>query len=194
MVPSSSQFLRCSRKPIAPALCWSRCCGGCRHAASPGRCPICRGRSESLLPTEEARLADWRVAFAAAVKVLPDAVHVVAIRGGALVDAEATVASRWYLAPLTGAAQVRELRRLREASGGAIGGNALSDAMMAELDAADPSILPPLRVARLAADPRPADTNFAAAPPWRSSEPRGDARLAAAMADDIARWIATCAD
>ena len=63
----------------------------------------------------------------------------------------------------------------------------------AELDAAEPAILPPLRVARCSGDPRPADAIFTAPPPWRTSEPRVDPALVAAMVSDIAEWIASCA-
>lgn len=159
-----------------------------------GALPDLPGQNESLVATQDARLTDWRDALAAAIRTLPGPAHVVAVRGGALLDGEADVASRWYLSPLGGAAQVRELRRLREAGGGAdYGGNLLDDTMTTQLEAAEPGILPPLRIARLAADPKPADARFPAAPPWRNGEPRGDATLAGAMAADIAGWIATCA-
>lgn len=158
-----------------------------------GALPDLPGQNESLVPTEAARLTDWRAAFAAAVAALGRPAHVLAVRGGALVDLEAEVASRWYLAPLSGEAQVRELQRLRAAGGGGYyAGNGIHDVMMAELADAEPAILPPLRVTRLVADPRPADVTFPAAPPWRASEPRSDAALAAAIAADIATWVAGC--
>jgi hypothetical protein len=99
--------------------------------------PDLPGTGESLVSTVEATLADWRTAFAAAARALPGPVHVVAWRGGALVDAEAEVASRWWLAPVSGAETMRELRRIRAASGGDLyAGNVLSDAMVAELEIA----------------------------------------------------------
>lgn len=159
-----------------------------------GALPDLPGQNDSLVATEEARLHDWRAAFAAAAASLGKAVHVVAIRAGALIDLNAEVASRWYLAPLSGAAQVRELERLRQAGGGGdYAGNLIDPAMLAELEFAEPAILPPLRVARLTGDPRPADAVFAAPPPWRTSEPRVDPALVTAMIDDIAGWVASCA-
>ena len=158
-----------------------------------GALPDLPGQNESSVPTEEARLPLWRAALAAAAS-LPSPVHVVAIRGGALLDAEAKVASRWYLTPISGGAQVRELARVRAAGGGHdYAGNAIDAAMIAQLEAAEPATVPPLRVARLSGDPRASDVIFPAAPLWRSSEPRADPALAAAMADDIAAWVAACA-
>lgn len=156
--------------------------------------PDLPGQGESLVPTSAARLTDWRHAFAAAAESLPRLVHVVAIRGGALVDGEAKVASRWYLAPLSGAATVRELRRIRQAAASEdYAGNDIDPAMIAQLEAAEPATLAPLRVVRLENDPRAADRKIAAPPPWRAVEPGTDPALQAAMADDIARWIAACA-
>lgn len=158
-----------------------------------GVLPDLPGQNDSLVATEDARLSDWRAAFAAAVASLDAPAHVVAIRAGALVDLDADVASRWYLAPLSGAAQVRELDRLRQAGGGGdYAGNMIDPAMLAELDGAEPAILPPLRVARCSGDSRPADATFAAPPPWRTSEPRVYPALVAAMIDDITGWVASC--
>lgn len=157
--------------------------------------PDLPGTNDSLVPTHDATLTAWRAAFAAAAAKLPKPVHVVAWRGGALVDAEAEVASRWHLAPASGADTVRELRRVRAASGRALyAGNRLSDAMVAELDGAD--FLPRsahLRTVRLDTDRRPADHKLAGRPLWRSAEPGNDPVLEAALADDIAAWIARCA-
>ena len=103
-----------------------------------GALPDLPGTGESIVPTEAATLAGWRAAFAAAVSALPGPVHVVAWRGGALVDRDVLVASRWWLAPLSGADTMRELRRVRAASGGTLyAGNCLSEAMIAELDSAE---------------------------------------------------------
>jgi hypothetical protein len=159
-----------------------------------GVLPDLPGQNDSLVATEDARLSDWRAAFATAVASLDAPAHVVAIRAGALIDLDADLVSRWYLSPLSGAAQVRELERLRQTGGGGdYAGNMIDPAMLAELDAAEPAILPPLRVARCSGDPRPADAIFTAPPPWRTSEPRVDPALVAAMVSDIAEWIASCA-
>ncbi|MEH3101878.1 hypothetical protein [Sphingomonas adhaesiva] len=155
-----------------------------------GALPDLPGQNDSLLPTIDARLSAWRGALAAAARCLPGPVHVVAIRGGALLDAAVDAASRWYLAPLSGEAQVRELDRLRRAGGGQdYAGNDLHPDLLTALAAAEPITAGPLRVVRMEGDPRPADRILAAAPPWRASEPRADPALAAMLADDIAGWI-----
>ena len=162
-----------------------------------GALPDMPGQGESVVATVDARLTDWRQAFAAAARTLQGSgrgpVHVMAWRGGALVDAQVTAASRWYLSPVGGAALVRDLRRVAQAAGSAdYAGNVIADEMLAELAAAEPSIAEPLRVVRLESDPRAADRKIAVAPPWRASEPGTDAALQAALAEDIAEWVRAC--
>lgn len=156
--------------------------------------PDLPGTNDSLVPTHDATLTAWRAAFAAAAATLPKPVHVVAWRGGALVDAEAEVASRWHLSPVSGADTLRELRRVRAASGGALyAGNRLRDVMLAELEGAE--FLPRsahLRTVRLDTDRRPADHKRSGRPLWRSVEPGNDPVLETALADDIAAWIMRC--
>jgi hypothetical protein len=169
--------------------------------------PDLPGTNESLVATEDARLDDWRDAFAAAVPARPT--YGVAIRGGALVEARADLAGRYQLSPPTGADIVRDLVRtrlagLREGGGGfdpadidrpgppiELAGNAIARDLLAALKAAAPS--PADRVVRLDGDARPADRHFAGRPLWRAAEPDTDGALAAAIADDIADWIAQCA-
>lgn len=156
--------------------------------------PDLPGQGESLLPSAAANLTSWRHAFAAAASSLPGPVHVVAIRGGALVDTDAAVASRWHLAPVTGADLVRELRRIQHAAGSDdYSGNTIPDPAIALLEGATPAATRAVRVVRLDTDPRPADHRFSAAPLWRASEPGTDPALQAVLADNIAEWIATCA-
>ncbi len=50
-----------------------------------------------------------------------------------------------------------------------------------------------IRTVRLDTDPRPADRKLPGRPLWRAVEPDTDAALQAAIADDIADWIASCA-
>lgn len=156
--------------------------------------PDLPGTGESLVPTCEATLADWRAAFAAAARTLPGPIHAVSWRGGALVDAEAGVASRWWLSPVSGAETMRELRRVQAAAGGELfAGNRLSDAMIAELDGAEQhGGAGPHRTVRLDSDPRPADAHLPGRPLWRAAEPGTDPALEAALADDIAAWIEQC--
>ena len=161
-----------------------------------GALPDLPGTGESLIPTEQVTLADWRLAFAAAAGALPGQVHVAAMRGGALVDADAAVASRWYLAPVSGAALLRETRRGRSATAGAgsddLAGPRLSAALIVGLEGAEPTANGRLRVVRFASDPRPSDRTLNGIAPWRKAEPASDAALASALADDIATWITRC--
>lgn len=157
--------------------------------------PDLPGRGESLLPTHEATLTAWRTAFAAAALTLPGPVHAVSWRGGALVDTEAEVASRWHLVPVFGAETMRELRRVQAAAGGELfAGNRLSAAMIAELETAEHhSAGDALRTVRLATDSRPADAHLPGRPLWRGAEPGTDSALEAALADDIVAWVTACA-
>ena len=155
--------------------------------------PELPGTGESLLATEDATLAGWRSGFAAAARSLPTPVHVVSCRGGALVYAEAQAASRWRLSPISGAETIRELRRMRSASGGPLyAGNRLSDAMIAELELAEAGAALPSRTARLDGDPRGADTILPGRPLWRAAEPGTDPVLEAGVVEDIAAWVARC--
>lgn len=154
--------------------------------------PDLPGQGESVVATRDARLADWRTAFAAAAAALPGRVHGVAIRAGALLDGEAMLASRWMLSPQGGAALARELARLQKLGDGLVAGNAVAAELVAALAAAEPALAGPLRTVRLAGEPQPADQHFSAAPLWRRAEPDNDSALAQALADDIFDWIATC--
>jgi hypothetical protein len=176
--------------------------------------PDLPGTGESLIETEYAAVNNWNTAFSAAVTRLnPESrpVHAMAVRGGALVDMAAPVASRWHFAPVAGESLVRDMLRARLAaakeSGEAIGadtielpgppielaGNRLSRTLLAELERSVPSDGPPRRVVRLDTDTLPADRHVAGAPQWRRSEPGNDPDLARLLADDIAAWIVTCA-
>jgi hypothetical protein len=169
--------------------------------------PDLPGTGESLLATEDARLDDWRSAYAAAVPARP--AYGVAIRGGALVTQQAGLVGRYHLSPPAGADIVRDLIRTRLAAvreGGArfdpadldrpgppidLAGNAVARDLLAALKSADPPQAD--RIVRLEGDPRPADRVFAGRPLWRAAEPGTDAALAKAIADDIADWIPRCA-
>ena len=174
-----------------------------------GALPDLPGTGESIIATEQASLNDWMEAFTAATEKLRadhDMVHVIAFRGGALVDRDAVVDSRWFLSPLAGATVTRDLARValaaaKEAGTAArrapgvpieIAGNRLAPALLTALERAEPVSMPPLRTVRLDTDPLPADLHVSGAPLWRRSEPDNDIALAALLADDIAGWIASC--
>ncbi len=155
--------------------------------------PDLPGQGESQIPTDAVTLSEWRAAFAAAVAALPAPVHAIALRSGALVDGDAQLAGRWYLSPQGGDALARELTRLTDADG-AIAGNRVAADFVAGLAGAEPATAAPLRVVRLSSEAKPADRIVDAAPLWRRSEPDNDLALAALLAEDIAEWIAACAD
>jgi hypothetical protein len=177
-----------------------------------GVLPDLPGQGESLVPTEYAMLAGWRTALASAAITAAGGrpVHILSFRGGALLDHDVKAASRWQLAPAKGEALVRELFRTSAAAGtpveldlsnynddgGAvtIAGNALSRTLLRDLNAADCVREGVVRVVRLDTDPAVADRKVAGAPLWRQSEPGDDPALAALLADDIAEWIARCAN
>jgi len=186
----------------------------CRTLAARGiasALPDLPGQGESLLPTEAARLDDWRTAFAAAAARLGKRPYGASLRSGAAVDGEAALAGRWRLSPLSGAAALADLRRA-EAAGmkmrsetvaelddtgsppQLLAGNRVSPSLLRAL--ADDAALAipdgPLRTLRLTSDPQPADRKVDAAPLWRRAEPGNDPALATLLADDIAAWIAQC--
>jgi pimeloyl-ACP methyl ester carboxylesterase len=174
--------------------------------------PDLPGQGESLVPTENAMLAGWRTALSsAAIAAAGDRpIHILSFRGGALLDHDVKAASRWQLAPAKGEALVRELLRTSAAAGArvdidldnyndegsavTIAGNALSRTLLRDLNAADCVREGAVRVLRLETDPAVADRKVAGAPLWRQSEPGDDPALAALLADDIAGWIARCAN
>ncbi|MEG3146054.1 hypothetical protein U1839_15465 [Sphingomonas sp. RT2P30] len=178
-----------------------------------GAVPDLPGTGESEIETEQASLSHWIEGFAAAAASLRSryaAVHVMALRGGALVDRDAVADSRWHFAPLPGAAVVRDLGRIALAAAKEAGtafdpttltepgppieiaGNRMSRTLLAEFAAAEPTTSGRLRTVRLDSDAMVADRHVDGAPLWRRSEPDNDIALATLLADDIAGWIATC--
>jgi len=145
--------------------------------------PDLPGTNDSLLPTERARLADWRAAFAASVGGRRAVGF--ALRGGALLDGEADLIARCHFSPVSGAALVRDLKRTRlldAREGGEplapdtllppgspveLAGNHLSRALLAELEAVEPATAN--RVARLDGDARPCDRSFPGRALWRAT-------------------------
>lgn len=173
--------------------------------------PDLPGTGESLIVTKDARLSNWRTAYAAAVEEArrdhPE-IHSIAIRGGALIDVGADVVSRWWLTPQDGPSLHRELGRIAKAAAledgetiewppssaiAEIAGNSISKHLLAELQTASLVMADPVRVARLTGDSAPADRHVDGVPLWRRAEPDQDLDLVDALADDIADWIAQCA-
>jgi hypothetical protein len=175
--------------------------------------PDLPGSGDSLVPTEQAALCDWRAAFRDAAQALRadhESVYSFAIRGGALLDTQADLAGRYHFAPMPGAKLVREMLRTRLAAAkesgehfdaGAIeppgpavelAGNRLSRTLLVDLAAAVPAAAGTIRTVRLETDAHPADLKLAGAPLWRRAEPGNDIALAALLAEDIAAWVVAC--
>ena len=174
--------------------------------------PDLPGQGESLVPTESARLTDWRGALAAAAAHAGPRVHLVALRSGATVASEVQATSHWQLSPISGGAVLMALQRTlvqnlwdagKKASLKDFGpdsppaiyaGNKMGFPLFADLlkDENLPPTTVPTRTVRLDTDPKPSDRHVPGAPLWRRSEPDNDPALAALLADDIADWIATC--
>ena len=151
------------------------------------------GTGESLIDIADVRLADWRVAAAAAIAAIKPVV-IASLRGGALIDDAGTAKGWWRLAPETGARIVRDLRRTQlSGETGLYAGHRLSDAMLTDLEGAIPAPLAPIRVARLESDTADADVKLAGSPLWRRAEPGEDMALAEAIAADLAAWTKLCA-
>ena len=176
-----------------------------------GMLPDLPGTGESLVATCDARLEDWRAAFAAASRhaAAIGPVHVAALRGGALVDGPATDAiSRWHFAPARGDAIVRELMRARALTEGpltidlgdqtddgppvVLAGNALARPMLRALNRAGYDGGGPLRTVRLTGDAGDADHRVEASPLWRRAEPANDPALAVSLAADLVAWVRSC--
>lgn len=168
--------------------------------------PDLPGTNESVVDTEQATLANWQAAFAAAAQSAArhGHVHVAAIRGGALVDRLAKTRSRWYFAPVAGEALVRDLLRAghvaqlgqpaHTAEGDTLelAGNRISASLIAELRAAAPTTERPVRTMRLFDDAMPSDRSVDGAPLWRRAEPSNDPTLAGLLAADLASWVRQC--
>jgi hypothetical protein len=170
--------------------------------------PDLPGQGESVVATEHAMLAGWRGAYVAAVAHLGRPVFALGIRGGALVDHDASLAGRWHLAPAQGAALIRELLRTQAMSGVQINidltnasdfaapvliaGNRVARPLLRDINAASPVRDGNVRVVRLATDPAIADLKVDGPPLWRQAEPGDDPTLANLLATDIADWIAQC--
>ena len=172
--------------------------------------PDLPGQGESLVPTDATTLAEMRHAFAALAVRCRDSgrrPYALAIRSGALIDAEAEVLGRWHFAPQEPSELARELERVllaaaRETheaparlSGEAlveVAGNPLSARLQAELRESSPQATAGRRIVRLATDAAPADLKLDGPPLWRRAEPDNDPALARLLAEDIVDWIRTC--
>lgn len=172
--------------------------------------PDLPGQNDSLLPTEDASLARWREALGTFAAGEPGPLLVASWRGGALIDDAATNAvGYWRMAPVAGASLVKTMIRTRmagekeagrivsaeqiraEAATGPVelAGNPLSGTMLAELEAAMPADVKPLRQVAVGTG----EGKLPGSALWLRAEPGEDAAMAQAMAADIHDWAMTCA-
>ena len=140
------------------------------------------------------------------------AVHIFAVRGGALLTGP-WAASRYLLAPVAaGDRLLRELLRARLAADQERGAPSSLAALEARLNQetlelagypVTPALAADLRAARLPDAPRTRTVGlvggtgerlFDGPPLWRQSEPVAAPDLARDIGDDLADWIASCAD
>lgn len=153
------------------------------------------GAGESEMHISSIRLADWRAAVSEMGQTRNFSA-VASFRAGALLDDALDGLPAWRFAPETGARLVRDLKRTRLASRAdsetLYAGHALSDAFLADLDAALPRTDLKPRTVRLNSDPLEADLKINAAPLWRRAEPGDDPALAALLAEDIDQWVRQC--
>ena len=158
--------------------------------------PDLGGTGESEAPLEEISWENWRHDVMAAAQHVEARSGrrpmVTAFRGGALIDAAAPSIGWWRLAPVAGAAIIRDMVRAGLA-GVEWAGYTPSAALKSALEVAVPADPTPLRIARLASDAGAADVKLAGPALWRRSEPGRSDQLAEAIAADIAAWYAQCA-
>ena len=168
--------------------------------------PDLPGTNDSIVATVDARFEDWGKAVQAlAAEVNP--VATIAVRGGALVDGMVTGVPHWRLSPETGARLLRDMVRATAVSAAIkasdietqaraapvrLAGNLIHPALYTAIEAASFDSVD-ARTVRLEGDTGQADVHIPGAPPWRRAEPGDDPALVAAMIDDIAQWISTCA-
>lgn len=163
------------------------------------------GCNESLAPQERQSLLSWQSAANACADQL-SVTHIASIRGGALVDGIRPDLPHWRLAPVKGASLLKTMIRTRIAGEKEAGitvteaqlmeqaatdiielaGNRLGPAMVAQLAVAQPAMLTHLTERKLGED-------IAGSPLWLRAEPQDDAAFAAAIAEDLDRWSASCA-
>jgi hypothetical protein len=172
--------------------------------------PDLPGQNDSLVPTEDVTLAGWRTALHgfAAGETAP--LIVASWRGGALIDdAVAGAAGYWRMAPVGGASLVKTMIRTRIAGEKEAGrsvdaeairasaadgpvelaGNFLNAEMLAELEAAVPAEVAPVRQLAVGSG----GGKLPGGALWLRAEPGEDAGMARAMAADIRDWAMTCA-
>lgn len=165
--------------------------------------PDLPGTAESLTPLARVTLDDWRAMIGDSAALLHAATGrppiVASLRGGAVLDDAAAAAGRWRMTPVDGTGVLRDLARAQRMTapagtppaGAVFAGTPLDPALARPLGTAVPA--GPAHVARLADDPKAADSRIAGTALWRRAEPARDRAMATAIAQDIHRMATTCA-
>lgn len=159
------------------------------------------GTGESARPLEAVTWVEWRDAVAAAALTIGRP-HVAAIRGGALLDDTAAVASRWRFAATPGASLIRQMERA-QAIGDREGRRPPADPSAPSRDLIGyqmphafvesvRSAVPANPHGSIRTVPFPLPDSASGIAPWRRAEPAADVALAAALAADLAEWIDRC--
>jgi hypothetical protein len=157
--------------------------------------PDLSGTGESERELGQVEWDDWRhdvIAASAYVTEKAGKPLVASLRGGILLDDDATARGWWRFAPVEGLALQRDMVRAGLA-GVEWAGYAPSEALKAGLAGATAAEVLPLRTVRLATDAQPADLKVDGPALWRRSEPGTSDLLADALAADLAEWSRTCA-
>lgn len=116
---------------------------------------------------------------------------IASFRGGALLT-DSNEAAHWRLAPVNGAALIRDLDRSGLVGGHGGAGYSIPPAIASALSSV---ILPELEqvfTVRLASDPKPADAKLDGPALWRRSEPANSTELAQLCASNIEAWARKC--
>ena len=166
--------------------------------------PDLPGTGESGTSLTAIGWADWRDAAAATGRGIGRP-HVVALRGGALIDDAVAAASWWRFAPTPGATLLRQLERAQKiadseaGSGGVTPGGGIGGGGEATVELAGYRVSPRLSEGLRAAEPATPAGPLRSLPfegpgiaPWRRAEPTADPELAARLGVDIADWIRRC--
>jgi hypothetical protein len=152
--------------------------------------PNLPGQGESMRSIGDTAFADWHEAIAA----IPDtSLFAVALRGGSLLGG--SIPHRFHLAPDTGERLMRDMVRATALSEGVPASEVDARARHQPTRLAGNMVSADLYAAMCDAKPVDGATVSQVEGPklWRSAEPGDDPVYAAAVADEIAAWVHTCA-
>jgi hypothetical protein len=159
--------------------------------------PDLGGTSESVTPLEQVGWPDWCEDIAAAADHIEEASGkaplIASIRGGCLVDHDASGHCWWRFAPVAGASLVRDMERASLAGGAEFAGYPASPELKAGIGGATAAPIANLRTLRLATDAAEADWKVEGPALWRRSEPGNSPELVEILSKDIAEWRRSCA-